>query len=239
MKGLLSALCLLYAGGPAAPPAPVPPPVAAPPNTSRNVPRTPTLPFWLSSAEYASPDPDAPPSFIGGVGDVTPQEVADALKAQGIFLSPDQISVLGAPPLPPPLAPDSAVRARLVAADMARGGEAYSAEVHLTNLTHQTLEGRYGSGVLDAVIEDSTGKAVYWTTPRQVGMVLRLTTCPALADCDRTLELNLRLDRFQPALPLQPGTYTLHVIVKRLVLHGRETSTLSFRLPPHRLTILP
>ena len=49
----------------------------------------------------------------------------------------------------------------------------------------------------------------------------------------------LDLDRFQPALPLQPGTYTLHVIVKRLVLHGRETSTLSFRLPPHRLTILP
>lgn len=126
-----------------------------------------------------------------------------------------------------------------MAAETARGGEAYSAEVHLTNLTFRTLEGRYGSGVLDAVIEDSAGKAVYWATPRLVGMILHLTTCPALADCDRTLELNFRLDRFQPALPLQPGTYTLHVFVKSLVLHGRETSTLSFRLPPHRLTILP
>lgn len=239
MKGLLSALCLLYACGPAAPLAPVTPLVAAPPHASRKVPRTPTPPFWLSSAEYASSDPDAPPTKLGGVGDVTPQEVADALKAQGIFLSPDQISVLGAPPLPPPLAPGSPVRARLVAAETARGGEAYSAEVHLTNLTLQTLEGRYGSSVLDAVIEDSTGKAIYWTTPRQVGLVLRLTTCPALADCDRTLELNFRLDRFQPALPLQPGTYTLHVFVKSLVLHGRETSTLSFQLPPHRLTVLP
>lgn len=239
MKGLLSVLCLLYACGPAAPPAPVPPPVAAPPNPSRNLPQTPTLPFWLSSAGNTSPDPDAPPSFIGGVGDVTPQEVADALKAQGIFVSADHISVLGAPALPPPLAPGSPVRARLVAAETARGGEAYSAEVHLTNLTFRTLEGRYGSGVLDAVIEDSAGKAVYWATPRLVGMILHLTTCPTLADCDRTLVLNFRLDRFQPALPLQPGNYTLHVFVTRLVLHGRDTFTLSFRLPPHRLTILP
>lgn len=178
--------------------------------------------------------------YIVGVGSVTPQEVAEALKLAGIEINLNRISVLGAPKLPPLLQPDSPVQAELSSAAFGRSGAPYQVAVKLTNTTPHVLEGIYGADAVNAVLEDRTGTAVFWATMGAVSAVGYLMSCPPLKACDRELKLNFDLNRFQPRLPLEPGKYTLKVLVTSLVLSTEGNArSLSFQLPARTLTILP
>ncbi|WP_156372681.1 hypothetical protein [Deinococcus sp. Leaf326] len=238
MKRLLLPACLLVACGNTAPR----PSTESPQETPRQLTygeALDLLPFRVFSSGRDPLTPGTPLNSIAGVGSVTPQEVVETLKLAGIVLSPDQVRVVGVPAVPPALPSGSPVHAALVAPGTGRSGAPYQVTVQLTNVTAQTLNGKYGEAALDAVIEDSSGKAVFWATPGLVHAVAYNLDCPPLGTCDQELKLNFDLNRFQPRFPLKPGDYTLKVFVTGLTFSKEYAQDLRFQLPPQKLTLLP
>jgi len=231
MKRLLLPLCLLVACG-ATPPNP-------PPHLTLRA-ALDLLPFQMFSWSTDTQAPGMPLNSISGVGSVTPQEVVDTLKRAGIDLKLENVEVIGAPTLPPALPTGGPLRAELGAAPTGKSGETYPFTVKLINTTTQALNLAYGLPVLDAVIEDNTGKAVFWATQGVVPALAVLNACLPQQACDKELSLSVELNRFQPKFPLSAGEYTLKVLVNRLRVSTGETSQdLTFSLPSQQLTVRP
>lgn len=228
MKRLLLPLCLLVACG-----------STPPPHLTLRA-ALDRLPFQMFASSTNAQAPGRPLESILGVGSVTPQEVVDALKLAGMTLKLENVKVIGAPTLPPLLPTGDPLRAELSAPATGKSGEAYAVTVKLINTTTQALKLTYGLDVLNAVIEDRTGKAVFWATQGIVPAIALLNACLPQQTCDKELNLSLPLNRFQPKFPLLAGEYTLKVLVSRLhVLAGETSQELTFSLPPQQLTVRP
>ncbi|UWX64768.1 hypothetical protein [Deinococcus rubellus] len=231
MKRLLLPLCLLVACG-SMPPDP-------PPHLTLRA-ALDLLPFQMFASSTDTQAPGMPLKAIWGVGSVTPQEVVDTLKLAGMNLKLENVEMIGAPTLPPPLPTTSPLRAELSATATGNSGEAYAFTVKLINTTTQTLNLTYGLDVLNAVIEDNTGKAVFWATQGIVPALAVLNACLPEQACDKELNLSVQLSQFQPKFPLLAGEYTLKVLVNSLEVSTGETSQeLKFSLPPQKLTVRP
>jgi hypothetical protein len=141
------------------------------------------------------------------------------LNEAGFAVALDEVTT--APPRTfPPTAGDTwPISAEAVAIAPQKTGSVLKVRINLQNWTVFRRELGWGLGSVDYILLNERGETMRWNGDGLIPAVGILGTCTPLNRCT-PLSVNVPLDHFNPALPLEPGRYTLRLRVDDVGIGG-------------------